>query len=155
MRDDTRLAVSWRARPRSFLALMALYESNFLRLQALCGTVSQLRGCHLSRVPGDCDLSVVVEEQTPYTTTLTLTYQFEEPGPPLDGQPPMARVPDLNVRVYADARVAEARFREVAKPSGMKSGRAVAERELEQRWSANMLLNKWLEYCLERGHRIR
>src|SRR5690606_33119920 len=26
--------------------------------------------------------------------------------------------------------------------------------ELDQRWARNMMLNKWLEYCLERGHRF-
>ena len=29
-----------------------------------------------------------------------------------------------------------------------------AERELDQRWARNMMLNKWLEYCVERGHRF-
>ena len=33
--------VSWRARPRSFVALMALYESNYMRLGWLAG---ELRG---------------------------------------------------------------------------------------------------------------
>ena len=28
------------------------------------------------------------------------------------------------------------------------------ERELHQRWTRNMMLNKWLEYCAERGHRF-
>jgi uncharacterized protein len=26
------------------------------------------------------------------------------------------------------------------------------KRELDQRWTRNMMLNKWLEYCAERGH---
>ena len=28
------------------------------------------------------------------------------------------------------------------------------ERELDQRWARNTMLNKWLEYCAERGHRF-
>ena len=31
----------------------------------------------------------------------------------------------------------------------------LAERELQQRWSRNMVLNKWLEYCVDRGHRFQ
>ena len=27
-------------------------------------------------------------------------------------------------------------------------------REMGERWARNMLLNKWLEYCAERGHRF-
>jgi len=32
--------------------------------------------------------------------------------------------------------------------------RAVLRRELDERWARNVLLNKWLEYCAERGHRF-
>jgi len=31
----------------------------------------------------------------------------------------------------------------------------VAERELDQRWARNTMLNKWLEYCIDRGHGFR
>jgi len=53
--------------------------------------------------------------------------------------------PDMRVRIYHDARLAE------AQEWGLQSR---AERELDQRWARNMMLNKWLEYCLERGHRF-
>jgi hypothetical protein len=29
--------------------------------------------------------------------------------------------------------------------------RGVAERELDQRWARNTMLNKWLEYCIDRA----
>jgi uncharacterized protein YqiB (DUF1249 family) len=32
--------------------------------------------------------------------------------------------------------------------------RAEAGPALDQRWARNVMLNKWLEYCLERGHRL-
>ena len=32
--------------------------------------------------------------------------------------------------------------------------RSGLERELDQRWARNTMLNKWLEYCVERGHRF-
>ena len=38
------LVVSWRARPRSFVALMGVYESNYLRLAALAGNLALLAG---------------------------------------------------------------------------------------------------------------
>ena len=40
---DTHTVVSWRARPRSFVALMGLYESNFIRLGWLAGNLSCAR----------------------------------------------------------------------------------------------------------------
>ena len=33
--------------------------------------------------------------------------------------------------------------------------RGLAERELDQRWARNTMLNKWLEYCTDRGHGFR
>jgi uncharacterized protein len=36
----------------------------------------------------------------------------------------------------------------------LRALRRSAERELDQRWALNMMLNKWLDYCMERGHRF-
>ena len=41
---DTDLPVSWRARPRSFAALMSLYESNHVRFLRLAGDPARLSG---------------------------------------------------------------------------------------------------------------
>jgi hypothetical protein len=71
---DTRTVVSWRARPRSFVALMGLYESNFIRLGWLAGELRSLGGRHVSVVRGDCDLVLTVTERSPYTSTINLTY---------------------------------------------------------------------------------
>ena len=66
------LPVSWSTRPRGFGALMALYESNYLRLLQLCGDPARLDGERISRVAGGCDLRLAVVEQCAYTTTLGL-----------------------------------------------------------------------------------
>ena len=152
MLNDALTTVSWRARPRSFVALMSLYESNYLRFGWLAGDVTQLSGAYRSTVAGDCDLLLTVAARSPYTTTLTLTYLLpDEPVP--------SAYPDMSVRLYHDARLAEAQ--EWAAPSGsahqpavLRSLRSRMERELDQRWARNVMLNKWLEYCVERGHRF-
>ncbi len=63
------------------------------------------------------------------------------------------RDPDLEVCVYHDARLAEVRsfrgFKRHPQLSRLQSG---LKRELDQRWTRNMMLNKWLEYCAEQGH---
>src|SRR5207245_10988552 len=63
--DDTLTLVSWRARPRSFVALMGLYESNFIRLGWLVEHLTTLAGRHRSAVAGDCDLLLSVTERSP------------------------------------------------------------------------------------------
>jgi uncharacterized protein YqiB (DUF1249 family) len=153
MLSDVTTIVSWRARPRSFVALMSLYESNYLRLASLAGDLRNLRDDYVSRVPDDCDLRLSVTERSPYTTSADLTYLFK------DGEE-VQTYPDMRVRIYHDARLVEAQ--EWAQESSnrhdheaLRRLRGVAERELDQRWARNTMLNKWLEYCIDRGHGFR
>jgi uncharacterized protein len=149
MLNDTLSIVSWRSRPRSFVALMSLYESNYLRLAQLAGTLKNLAGVRVSRVPEDCDLRLTVTELSPYTTSLDLTYLFEAP----DG---ITTYPDMRVRIYHDARLVEAQeWASQHEHEALRRMRGVAERELDQRWARNTMLNKWLEYCIDRGHGFR
>lgn len=104
---------------------MALYESNYVRLGWLAGDPGGLCDVAASRIEGDCELRLTVCERARYTTTIELTYA------------PIG-MPDLRIRVYHDARLAE----------------AVGGNGMHERWTRNMLLNKWLEYCVERGHRF-
>jgi uncharacterized protein len=145
---DTRTIVSWRARPRSFVALMGLYESNFIRLGWLAGELRALRGNYGSHVPADCDLVLSVTERSPYTSTVSLTYLLPDEHGAL-------KYPDMRVRIYHDAHLVEAQqWAHVHTQAHLRALRSRAERELDQRWARNMMLNKWLEYCVERGHRF-
>jgi len=148
MLDDTLTLVSWRARPRSFVALMGLYESNFIRLSWLAGELESLDGRHRSSVEGDCDLLLTVTDRSPYTSTMSLTYVLPEEGGALE-------YPDMRVRIYHDAHLVEAQeWAGAHSQAVLKALRSQAERELDQRWGRNVMLNKWLEYCVERGHRF-
>jgi hypothetical protein len=146
------IKVSWRARPRGFVALMSLYESNYLRFLHLAGDPTRLSGTLISRVEGDCELRLAVLEHMPYTSMLTLTYLI-----PSSDIGSFERLPDLKLRAYHDARLLEAdQFRQ-QQPKEHNTRRRdphKGERELHQRWTRNMMLNKWLEYCVERGHRF-
>ncbi len=140
---------------------MSLYESNFIRLGWLAGNLRELSGRYLSSVRGDCDLLLTVTERSPYTSTVNLTYLLPHaPGP--------ERYPDMRVRIYHDAHLVEAQPWQGVNGAGAAVGAArrappqtrvrqrgaLPERELDQRWARNMMLNKWLEYCVERGHRF-
>lgn len=134
------------ARPRSFAGLMALYESNYRRLQRLLPELELPFEQAVSRASGDRDLHLRVLERCPYTLTLHLTYWFE------DGEARRAD-PDLAVRVYRDAELAEAircdshsRYAALA-GIDLEEGRVVTEQ-----WERNLLLNKWLAFCLQQGH---
>jgi uncharacterized protein len=137
---------SWRAKPGSFVGLMTLYESNFVRLRWLVQDLRAITGRCVSKTPSDCDLYLTPMEVSRYTSVFRLTYEFS-------GDPECIRDPDLEVCVYHDARLAEVRsFRGFQRHPQLAKLQSRLKRELDQRWTRNMMLNKWLEYCAERGH---
>jgi uncharacterized protein len=146
--SDVNCAVSWRARPGSFVSLMSLYESNYIRLGWLVPRFDAVHGTLVSSVPGDCSLHLTVEERSRYTTTLKLTYLFEDPAG-------LVADPDLQIRIYHDARLAEAQAcARWHKHAMLESLRSQLARAQGDRWLRNVMLNKWLDYCVERGHRF-
>ena len=145
---DYQLVPQTIVKPKSFVGLMAMYESNYLRLLHLLPDLEQLDGCFRSRVAGDCELYVDILERCRYTVTLSLTYYFE-------GEQGRVADPDLTVRAYLDGQLAEAmsltgnhRHAELRRLA--KAHRA----ELDARWKRNVVLNKWLEYLTDQGHLI-
>ena len=125
---------------------MTLYESNFVRLGWLVDDLRAVTKGRVSRTTEDCDLHLTPVEQCRYTSVFRLTYEF-------DGAADEVRDPDLEVCVYHDARLAEARsFRGFQRHPQLARLQSEVKRELDQRWMRNMMLNKWLEYCAERGH---
>jgi uncharacterized protein len=127
---------------------MGLYESNYIRLGWLAGDLARLAGEQRSCAPADCDLVLTVTERSPYTSTVNLTYLLPDAHGAL-------KYPDMRVRIYHDAHLVEAQqWADAHSQPLLQALRSRAERELDQRWARNVMLNKWLEYCVERGHRF-
>jgi len=136
-------------RPGSFTGLMTIYESNYIKLSRLTTEFDWSGWSMVSTSVRDIDLHAQLLRREPYTTTLKLTYWFEEPGGLLVPDP------DLILRVYHDARLAEVvsgrdrhthhKLRELACDSSA---------ELDRRWRINMMLNKWLDYLFDVGHTL-
>ena len=145
---DSHLVPQTIVKPRSFVGLMALYESNYLRLLRLIPEIGRLDGCFHSRVAGDCDLHIDILERCRYTVTLSLTYHLEtDDGLLID--------PDMTIRVYLDGQLAEAMI--VGQEQHHVALRRFIDehrRELDQRWRRNIVLNKWLEYLSDQGHLV-
>ena len=136
------------AKPNSFVGLMSMYESNYLRLLRLVPELERLDGHYQSHVAGDCSLHLEILERSRYTVTLSLTYFFYEDGRRIAD-------PDMQVRVYLDGHLAEAmsisgehRHAEIRRLCGEH------RRELDVRWRRNIVLNKWLDYLGDQGHLI-
>lgn len=145
---DSHIVPQTIVKPKSFVGLMALYESNYLRLMHLVPELERLDGCFRSRVAGDCELHVDILERCRYTVTLSLTYLFEtDEGRVAD--------PDMTVRAYLDGQLAEAmslsgQHRHAALRRLAREHKA----ELDARWRRNIVLNKWLDYLTDQGHLV-
>ena len=148
MLHDYQLVPETIVKPKSFVGLMSLYESNYLRLQRLIPELNRLDGYYRSRVAGDCDLHVEILERSRYTITLSLSYFFYENG---------TRVadPDMKIRVYLDGQLAETMgFCGEHRHTELRRLCRMHRAELDTRWRRNIVLNKWLEYLMDQGHLV-
>ena len=145
---DSLLRLPKASRPGSFAALMTLYESNFIRLGWLLAIDAPIPESAVSANTDDIPLYLDVVERARYTTTIRLTYYFEEDGRKIAD-------PNLQVRIYNDARLVEAlactRHHRHEMLREFDTGPGA---ELARRWDRNVMLNKWLEYCVDLGHKF-
>ena len=148
MLQDYLLSPETIVKPKSFIGLMALYDSNYFHLNHLIPELHRLDGYYRSRVAGDCDLHVEILERSRYTITLSLSYFFEEEGVRIAD-------PDMKVRVYLDGQLAESLgFSGEHRHAAFRRLTRMHRAELNVRWRRNIILNKWLEYLMDQGHLI-
>jgi uncharacterized protein YqiB (DUF1249 family) len=133
-------------RPNRFGYLMGLYAENFQRLQRMFRP-DLLDGAHFrSSIDDGLDLRLDFIERHAYTLELRLTYDLSDP---VTGQPD----PSAFVRVYRDARLAEATHCYVGRRWQDALGMHPSARSvLAHRLQMNAFLNKWLDYLAEQGH---
>lgn len=146
MLADSYIVPECLVRPGTLGGLITLYEGNFIKLVALLGDPTRPVGQHVSRSKRDCDLHLSIEDGSRYTRLLRLTYLFEEPAGTVAD-------PDLVVRLYLDARVAEVTaWADFHRHPLLSVLTRQFTRELDRRWALNMVLSKWLDYLLDNGH---
>ncbi len=126
-------------KPRSFSGLMDLYEHNYLRLRKIAPDLD-IADQMISVSPGHLDLFLDVEQRCKFTTMLRMTYRFQHQGQTVCQ-------PDMHIRIYHDAHIAEAENR-----LDRHSRRVYSGETLQQKWRLNRFLYKWLGYCIFQGH---
>ena len=136
----------------TFSALMDLYESNYINMRRLLPAIPTKPVDLVSRIPGNLDLHLGFIERFRYTSELSLTYRFVQHGK-------IFAEPDLRIRIYHDARLAEVLTAHLRHLPGfdaeLPATHQAADRLwLYRRWKINRFLFKWLHYCLRQGHRF-
>jgi len=131
---------------RTFPGLMALYESNYRRFERLAPEVDLPFDAAVSNSELDRPLHLRVLERCRYTTTVHLTYWFDE-------EEDLRPDPDLRIRLYRDAQLAEAVHCDIhSRYAAMAGNELAGGAALNEQWPRNLLLNKWLAFCLMNGH---
>lgn len=133
-------------RPGTLGGLISLYEANFIKLAWLLANPARDSGTFVSRCTRDCDLHLTVEEHSRFTRQLRLTYLFQEPSGAVAD-------PDMLLRIYLDARVAEVVAWADHQRHPLLCSLALSYcSEIDRRWARNMVLGKWLDFLLDNGH---
>lgn len=130
-------------RPKSYAGLMELYEINYIRLRLLCGDVRQLSGKHYSSLDQHLSVSLTVLDQAKHTTTLCLTYEFDDDH---DTRP------DLVIKIYHDARQAEVASHKCRIGRVHQTWAQELDSVLLCRWRLNRFLYKWTAFLKRQGH---
>lgn len=132
--------------PRRIAHLIDLYERNYRLIERLVPELDLPFESAVSRSDTDPSLHLMVVERARHTSELRLSYVFDKP----DGR---RLEPDFWIRIYRDARVAEALHCGRRMPWLAEHDRdPAAQHFLRDQWARNHMLAKWIEYLLEQGH---
>ena len=129
-------------KPSRISVLMELYERNYLLLEQLVPELDLPFVQAVSTSKSDLPLHLIALERGRYTSAFRLTYE-------IDGR----CEPDMWVKVYRDARLAESLYCAM-RPRWLAATEGDPEvgRYLDEQWTRNLTLHKWLQYLLEQGH---
>ncbi|HPY40363.1 MAG TPA: DUF1249 domain-containing protein [Thiolinea sp.] len=136
------------ALPNSFTGLMDLYETNYMQLKLLFGSIRDLPDQQLSMLAGRLPVLLEVTERSAHTTTLFITYLFGSYTESVQ-----ETRPDLAVRIYHDALQAEVishrcRFDDRI----LQKHYLPLDNMLSCRWRMNRFLFKWISYLRRQGY---
>jgi hypothetical protein len=147
--------VRYEALNRNFSGLMELYELNYLNLRRLIPDTDVLGEHFVSATRGGLDLHFHLLEKCKYTVTFSLSYCFYGSGNEI-------LAPDMQIRMYNDAQVAEVisgivnrHFLHRNDGKDIDVCHDAALNTVVNRWRLNRFLGKWLKFCIKQGHSFR
>ncbi|HPE60559.1 MAG TPA: DUF1249 domain-containing protein [Thiolinea sp.] len=132
--------------PQSFAALMEMYEYNYILVRLLLGDVRRLEDRQVLHAGTCLPLQVQVKERSRHTTTLMLTYCFN------NKRRRQRTGPDLLVRICHDARQAEVVQHRCHMPS--RDADETVDGMLLCRWRMNRFLYKWINYLRKQNYGV-
>ena len=131
------------AEPGSFVGLMTLYESNYIKLNYLFPKIRQYNTDKSIKSLFGNDIHLGINKKTKYTMIISMTYSFEE----IDI---IEYEPNLTIKIYFDSRSAEViGVGKLNKKSRLRDITYQNKNIINQLWRRNIILNKWLDYIID------
>ena len=131
------------AEPNSFVGLMTLYESNYIKLNHLFPKIRQYDTDKSIKSPFGNDIHLGISKKTKYTMIISMTYSFEE-------SEIIEYEPNLTIKVYFDSRSAEViSIGKLSKKSKLRDITYQNKNIINELWRRNIILNKWLDYIID------
>ena len=136
------------AEPNSFVGLMTLYESNYIKLNYLFPEIRQYNTDKSIKSLFGNDIHLGINKKTKYTMIVSMTYSFEE----IDI---IEYEPNLTIKIYFDSRSAEViGVGKLNKKSRLRDITYQNKNIINQLWRRNIILNKWLDYIIDCDYSI-
>ena len=136
------------AEPGSFVGLMTLYESNYIKLNYLFPKIRQYNTDKTIKSLFGNDIHLGINKKTKYTMIISMTYSFEE----IDI---IEYEPNLTIKIYFDSRSAEViGVGKLNKKSRLRDITYQNKNIINQLWRRNIILNKWLDYIIDCDYSI-
>lgn len=128
--------------------LEEICASNYHKLLQLIPGLCVLKECAIGRAANNTTLHVQVIEHTAYTLTIELSHCFNNKATEL-------LVPEVRIRVYLDARLAEV-LSDHARPSVSRVFKdlGLCREIMNYKWRLNFFLQKWLDHCLTKDYQF-
>ena len=131
------------AEPGSFVGLMTLYESNYIKLNYLFPRIRQYNTDKSIKSLFGNDIHLGINKKTKYTMIISMTYSFEE----IDI---IEYEPNLTIKIYFDSRSAEViGIGKLSKKSKLRDITYQNKNIINELWRRNIILNKWLDYIID------
>ena len=131
------------AEPGSFVGLMTLYESNYIKLNYLFPKIRQYNTDKSIKSLFGNDIHLGINKKTKYTMIISMTYSFEE----IDI---IEYEPNLTIKIYFDSRSAEViGVGKLNKKSRLRDITYQNKNIINELWRRNIILNKWLDYIID------
>ena len=131
------------AEPNSFVGLMTLYESNYIKINHLFPKIRQYDTDKSIKSPFGNDIHLGISKKTKYTMIISMTYSFEE-------SEIIEYEPNLIIKVYFDSRSAEViSIGKLSKKSKLRDITYQNKNIINELWRRNIILNKWLDYIID------